>query len=639
MPLGILSLASCLREKGFNSEIYKPVFKLFNKVDFLNAANHILAKNPRFIGFSTWCNTFAASVLLAEQLKSHHPEVVIIFGGPQASIIPSEILKEFSFIDFVLCGEADQSLPELLLELDKEDKNLSCIPGLFFRNAKNDITGNQNSGFIPDLEVLPIPAYDMIPDTEVIKLDVGRGCPYQCTFCTTNSFFSKKYRTKSAKKIINEMEFVYGQTKITSFSFAHDMFTLNKKFILEFCTKLIEVSKAKKIHFRWTCSARIDSVSEELLTKMKTAGCHSIFFGIESGSNKIQENIKKRLKIDKVIQVADICRELNINMYASFIIGFPEETKGDIEKTLELILKLACRGSLIQISNLSVLPGTSLFSNFQKQLKFDGSFSNFSHSVVGRFELELIRKYPSFFSSFYYLPVKSMSRDSIVMLCWFINTMREFRNTLFLLEDEIKNDIENYYLLDIFLQIKTEIKRFLSANNPPVSLFKNLFTKYLKYKFNDNVPLQIKNVFLWEATQNLLKNNYTCWQIIKPDFKNSKPPFHPQKITNGNFTVSPVWQILHSTSDLSQLIPEKNNWKIKFDNISFGNHYYLIVARSDKFCNLYSIDSDEYELLNVLQKDLKENFLKQANNIYDAPKLNKWLFHLIEIGVLFNNTK
>jgi len=178
MPLGILSLTSCLRKRGFNPLIYKPFIKLFNKVDFLNAANHILANNPRFLGFSTWCNTFATSVLVAEQIKSLNPEVVIIFGGPQASIIPSEILKEFSFIDFVLCGEADQTLPELLLELDKEDKNLSRIPGLFFRNVKNEIIGNQNSGFIPDLDVLPIPAYDLIPDTEVIKLDVGRGCPF-----------------------------------------------------------------------------------------------------------------------------------------------------------------------------------------------------------------------------------------------------------------------------------------------------------------------------------------------------------------------------------------------------------------------------------------------------------------------------
>lgn len=286
MPLGILALSSNLREKGFDSNIYRPVFKLFEKNDFLKVAEDILQNNPQYIGFSTWCNTFATSVLVAEQIKSLNPDVGIIFGGPQASIIPSEILTEFGFIDFVLCGEADQTLPELLMELDKKDNNLSRIPGLFFRNPKNEIIGNHDSGFVMDLDILPIPAYDLIPDTEILKLDVGRGCPFHCTFCTTNSFFSKKYRTKSTKRIIYEMQFAYERTKITSFSFAHDMFTLDKKFILEFCSKLIQVSKIKKIKFRWTCSARIDCVSQKILTKMKASGCHSIFFGIETGSKK-----------------------------------------------------------------------------------------------------------------------------------------------------------------------------------------------------------------------------------------------------------------------------------------------------------------------------------------------------------------
>jgi len=416
------------------------------------------------------------------------------------------------------------------------------------------------------------------------------------------------------------------------------MFTLNKKFVLEFCSLLIQVSITKKIQFKWTCSARIDCVSEEILAKMKAAGCHSIFFGVETGSERIQENIKKRLKPDKALQVADICRELNISMFASFIIGFPEETKGDIEKTLELILKLAIRGTLIQISNLSILPGTPLYSVFQKQLKFDGSFSNFSHSIVGKSELELIQKYPSLFSSFYYLPVKSMSRDSTVILCRIINIMREFRNTLFLLEDEIKNDIANYYLFDIFLQIKTETKRFLSAGNQPVSLLINLISKYIEYKFKDKIPLQIKNVFLWEATQNLLKSKYLHWHITEPELKQSKIHFQPQKIINGKFSVSPVWRILYSNFNLNQLIPEKNNWKIKSDDINSGNHHYLITARSDKFCNLYSINSVEFELLDVLQKDSKENFLKQANTVYDPTKLNDWLLHLLEIGVILHKT-
>ena len=145
---------------------------------------------------------------------------------------------------------------------------------------------------------------------------------------------------------------------------------------------------------------------------MKLAGCQSVFFGIESGSDKIQKSIKKNLDFKKVYAVADKCREVDLNMYASFIIGFPDETKGDIEKTLNMILTLASKGTFVQVSELAVLTGTPLYTNYFEKLKFDGRITNFSHSISGKFEKEFIKKYPSLFSSFYYLPVKSLSRDS-----------------------------------------------------------------------------------------------------------------------------------------------------------------------------------------------------------------------------------
>lgn len=444
MPLGILALASALRSKKFNVKVYQPVHRLFNQDVYNQVARHILQFEPKYVGFSTWCNTFASSLLLADQIKRIAPEKIIIFGGPQSSILPVEILSRYSFVDFILCGEADITLPQLLNELKNNKSDLHSIPGLTFRNNKSEITQNERLNIIPDLNKLPIPAYDLVKDIKTQKLDVGRGCPFNCSYCSTNNFFSKKYRTKSAERIIEEMDLAYQQSGITSFSFAHDLFTYNKKFVFDFCSKLIQHRKAAKRNIEWTCSARIDCVSQDMLTQMKEAGCHSIFFGIESGSEKIQRSIKKNLKLQNVLNIAHVCRQLNMKMYASFIIGFPDETKADIEKTLELIIKLICAGAQIQVSELSILAGTPLFKRYHNKLKFDGTFSNFSHAFIGKKEQQMIVQEPEIFSSFYYLPVKSLSRESIIILTRFINLMGKFRNTLFLIGTDIVKDIEDY---------------------------------------------------------------------------------------------------------------------------------------------------------------------------------------------------
>jgi len=635
MPLGLLALTASLRETGFTVEIYKPKIRLLKLNDFRNTTKDILKTNPKFVGFSTWCNSFSASLLIAEQIKHSNPKVPIIFGGPQASILTKNILTEFIFVDFILSGEADHSLPQLLHELKQKKRNFSQVQGLYHRNRQGEIIQNELQNTVTDLNKLPVPAYELVPKADVLKLDVGRGCPFKCTYCTTNSFFSKKYRTKSAERIIREMEAAYEKSKITSFSFAHDLFTFNNKFVIDFCSKLTEHNEIKKRNYKWTCSARIDCVSEELIGQMKSAGCESIFFGIESGSKKIQKNIKKNLSFKNIRKIANKCMQVNLKIYASFILGFPDETKTDIEKTLKLILELACKGAFVQASELAILPGTPLYKNYIGKLIFDGTVSNFSHSIIGKIELGLIQKYPSIFSSFYHLPINAVSRETIVLLCRFINILRDFRNTFFLIEDEIKSDIISIKLLDLFAKNRDEIKQHLKADIPPATLIINLIKRYLEVKFGENIPIQTQNVFMWEATQNLLKNKYLRWQIFSPpiESKNLNFQFHNSK--NKKFKSSPIWHVLYSKYDLNAMIPEKNNWLKENSCQKKGKYFYLITATSDKSCKLFTITNIEYELLNLLQNNSVEKFLEKGSNLMKPVSFKNWLLKLINLGVIY----
>ena len=143
-----------------------------------------------------------------------------------------------------------------------------------------------------------------------------------------------------------------------------------------------------KRKINWSCSARIDCIDNDMLKKMHAAGCSAIFFGIETGSSEMQTLIRKNLNIDGINSIADECLKLGINMHASFIIGFPQESKADLNKTLMCVLDLARKGIQVQSSELTILPGTDLYKRHLKDLKFDGTVSNFSYSPSNLDELK-----------------------------------------------------------------------------------------------------------------------------------------------------------------------------------------------------------------------------------------------------------
>jgi len=163
MPLGLLSLAANLQKNCNEVKIYKPTVRLINKADYKLAANDILKNKPGLIGFSTWCITYPASLLIAKEIKNLAPEISIIFGGPQASILSKETLSNFSFIDFVLSGEADVSFPQFINELQKPVPDLFKIAGLSYRNGTEKIKQNKLNGVIANLtgcwKRLPVSMY------------------------------------------------------------------------------------------------------------------------------------------------------------------------------------------------------------------------------------------------------------------------------------------------------------------------------------------------------------------------------------------------------------------------------------------------------------------------------------------------
>jgi radical SAM superfamily enzyme YgiQ (UPF0313 family) len=628
MPLGLLSLAAGLLQNKIRVNIYQPSIRLFTPINYREAAKDILKSRPTIIGFSTWGISYPATLLLAREIKNIAPQVPIVFGGPQASIVAEETLRNFQFVDFVLAGEADFSFPSFVREINQHKPDFSGISGLCYKSTKGTILKNPISGWIKNLDELPVPAYHLVPQIQWIKLDVGRGCPFECTYCSTSLFFSKKYRIKTADRIFNEMISAWQTKKNTSFSFAHDMFTLNKKQVIDLCNKLIVFQRSNHIKFKWNCSARIDFVSAVLLEKMKAAGCNDLFFGIETGSERMQQIIKKNLDINRVYEIAKICRKLEIRMHASFIIGFPEESKTDLNTTLKTIFNLAKKGILVQVSELSLLPGTPLFKQHFKNLKFDGKFSNFSRNFCGEPEVELIKTYPEIFASFYHLPVKTLNRNEMFLLRIFINKLKDFRNTLYLLSDLLEVDFANSDLVDL---IKTEIKKQPLKPEEPgaVSLW---FIKLLDHYIAKN-STRINNkfladVFAVESYTTLLFSLRASWDFVQP------AP-HQQKFDH-DFTIfpSPVWKVLTLNYKADKILPSENGWKKNPAQIKKGIYSYLLVAESTTKCKRIRMDKTDLHLLKMLTNCSFEEYLRKTGSQDNRPELLQWLKKMQKLGVI-----
>jgi radical SAM superfamily enzyme YgiQ (UPF0313 family) len=435
--LGLLSLAAVLEQAGhevalldLNHEVASGSIPLSQRF-YDCVAERILAERPMLVGFSTMCNSYHISLRMAEVLKKRLPKVPIVLGGPQASVVDVETLRAFPFVDFVLRGEAEVSLPGLVEELAAGQQSLTTC-SLTWRNARS-IVRNPDSSLLPDLDSLPLPAYHLLPtcakDSGII--DAGRGCPFQCTFCSTSVFWKRRFRLKSIERIIHEIRTLKG-FGATAFTFQHDLFTVNRKRINEFCDRLLD----EQLEISWGCSARVDCVTPELLDHMGRAGCNAIFYGVETGSARMQQIIRKKLKLNQVWDTLNATLKAGISPTVSFIAGFPDETEEDLQQTLNMIQTLLGTPKVsVQLHLLGPEPGTPDYQHYHDRLRLDGYHSDIAGTVYRFQEPEWFRKYPDLFSSFYYYESAAMPRDLLRGLDLFIHApcaiLRKTVNRLF----------------------------------------------------------------------------------------------------------------------------------------------------------------------------------------------------------------
>jgi radical SAM superfamily enzyme YgiQ (UPF0313 family) len=353
LPLGIMYVASSLRNAGHHVKIIDLQFD-----SITNLINELKLFSPDVVGITCTTPTFPLAEQIAKTIKEINKNIYVVLGGIHATSNPVETLKS-EFIDFVVIGEGEETTVDLLDAL-QYNKNLKNVKGIGFKeNGK--IIINPPRPPIENLDELPLPAYDLVDMEQykkyrnAIMIFTSRGCPFNCIFCASHLIFGKKVRRRSIENVIEELKLLKNKYGITHIAFYDDTFTLDKKYVIELCKRMIE----EKLDFKWWCNTRVNTVDEELLRRMKKAGCVEISYGFESGTQRVLDFMKKGITIEQSRKAAEITRKVGIDMHGFFIINFPTERKEEMIKTIKFARELPLKW--FRVSLATPYPGTELF--------------------------------------------------------------------------------------------------------------------------------------------------------------------------------------------------------------------------------------------------------------------------------------
>lgn len=419
-PLGILSLAAVLDKASIEVEIvdlnqwyYRFVMDENTSADFAQYVTSGLTKLEfDVLGFGTISSSYPLTLRIATALKRALPRAVIVLGGPQASVTDTATLQAFDAVSYVVRGEAEHSFPELLAALAGTGR-VEKVSGVSYRRGRLAMK-NAAAPVIEDLDALPLPAYHLFPSVEqcqYLPLELGRGCPFACKFCSTNDFFRRNFRLKSPQTMLAQMRELHGRYGVSNFELVHDMFTVDRRRVVDFCDAML----SSEVPLIWSCSARTDCVDEELIAYMHKAGCRGIFFGIETGSARMQRIVNKKIDLDEARRMVEVTDRQGIRTAVSLITGFPQETDEDLRDTVDFYIDaLRFDHADPQLHLLAPLVETPLYSEYFDRLLLDDIMSDMSYQGWRQKpqDRELIAQHKSIFGNFYSVPTE-LDRDAL----------------------------------------------------------------------------------------------------------------------------------------------------------------------------------------------------------------------------------
>ncbi|TRO50485.1 radical SAM protein, partial [Candidatus Bathyarchaeota archaeon] len=313
------------------------------------------------LGITSTTLTYKSALKIAAITKEIWPKCIVLLGGPHVTFWDNEALQECREIDIIVRKEGEITFLELVKKIEAS-KDYSDVLGTTLRKNEK-IIKNPDRAYIENLDDLPFPAHHLWPLERLTKHGIiifpiitSRGCVYWCDFCTTVRMFGRRYRMRSPKNVVDELEYLIQRFGANRFTFYDDAFTVDQKRTVEICREI----KNRKLKIEWDCETRVDMVTKELLLEMKSAGCVSVWFGVESGSQKVLDAMRKGISPTQTVNAFKWAKDAGLIAVAGVILGFPGETKETIEETTRFIEKLNPNDVGYYIA--TPYPGTPLYN-------------------------------------------------------------------------------------------------------------------------------------------------------------------------------------------------------------------------------------------------------------------------------------
>jgi len=361
-PLGPLIMASIMEREGWEVGMFD------ERVDD-GALRKAMDFKPGVVGISAVTASVLRGKAIAESVKEASPDTVVVFGGPHPTAMPDEVAG-WNAVDFVVEGEGENAIKSLCRWLTESgsESQLSSIENLAYKNGAG-VTRNPRCDFMPadQLDSLPMPAFHLLDldrifgktvhglysrGSRILPVMSSRGCPSPCTYCCRMMGFSIRYR--SVNSLLDEMDFLISRYALDEIWFEDDNFTASRRRAHEMLDAII--ARNYGINMKFANGLRADGVDAALLEKLKRAGCYSLSFGIETGSPKVLELMRKKMSLEKAGENVKLAKSMGFLVGANCIIGYPGETMDDIKTSLDYFMELDLDS--MAVVNLIPFPGT-----------------------------------------------------------------------------------------------------------------------------------------------------------------------------------------------------------------------------------------------------------------------------------------
>jgi anaerobic magnesium-protoporphyrin IX monomethyl ester cyclase len=337
-PLGLGYLAAVLEKNQYKVDV---IDCQVLGISYEKVKSELCKRKPNLVGITSTTLTYKSALRVAKIAKEVHPSCLTVLGGVHATFWDDKALQECPYLDVVVRKEGENTILELAERLEA-GKAFRDLLGITCRNGE-EIVRNPDRPHIEDLDSLPYPAHHLWPIERLRKYGkvvfpvmTSRGCTFWCEFCSAVRMFGRRYRVRSPKNVVDELEFLQKNYGAEQFTFYDDTFTVNQARTAKICGEIIN----RKLNIEWDCETRVDMVSKRLLQKMKDAGCFAVWYGLESGSKRVLDAMGKGISLAQVIRAFDWTKDVGLMAVVGVILGSPNETRETVWETVKFVERL-----------------------------------------------------------------------------------------------------------------------------------------------------------------------------------------------------------------------------------------------------------------------------------------------------------